>query len=85
MAKQLGKVPPRRGPFYTRGESSRTEEKGGKNVLEISITLSIQEKVRIASGESPSVRLSSGVGVMTNISAGPSRGFKKHKIINVAI
>ena len=85
MAKQLGKAPPRRGPFYTSGESSRIEEKGGKNVLEISITLSIQEKVRIASGESPSVRLSSGVGVMTNISAGPSRGFKKHKIINVAI
>ncbi len=71
--------------FYTSGESSRIEEKGGKNILEISITLLIQEKVRIASGESPSVRFSSGVGVMTNILAGPSRVFKKHKIINVAI
>jgi hypothetical protein len=73
LAKQLGKVPPRRGSFYTSGEGSRIEEKGGKKVLEISITLLIQEKVGIASGESPSVKFSSGVRVMTKISAGPLR------------
>ncbi len=64
-----GKVPPRRGSFYTSGEGSRIEEKGGKKVLEVSITLLIQEKVRIASGESRSVRFSPGVRVMTKIPA----------------